>query len=111
MPCRDPMDWDVTPHRVERHGMDLADFEAALCGVFTAAEEGAVVGGLEGLLDVVDWKEAGVQRRVVKTWWRKHKAEDEARRAREAEEMRTAVLKAAALSKLTAEERAALGLK
>ena len=111
MPCRVEEDWDTTPRRVERHGMELADFEAALCGVFTAAEEGAVVGGLEGLLDVVDWKEAGIQRRVVKTWWRKHKAEDEARRLREAAEQRKATLKAAALSKLTAEERAALGLK
>lgn len=110
MPCRDPMDWDDVD-RSTRHGMSLSDFEAVLCGVFTAAESGAVTGGLDGLLDVIDWKEAGVQRRMVKTWWRGHKAEDERRRVREAEERRKADLKASALSKLTAEERAALGLK
>lgn len=109
MPCRVDEDWN--PRKETRNGMAIADFEAALCGVFTAVEAGAVAGGLDALLDAVDWKEAGVQRREVKTWWRSHKAEDERRRQREAAEKRKAELKATALSKLTVDERAALGLK
>ncbi len=109
MPCRVEEDWQ--PRKETRHGMAIADFEAALCGVFTAVETGAVAGGLDSLLDAVDWKEAGVQRREVKTWWRGHKAEDERRRQREAAEKRKAELKTSALNKLTAEERTALGLK
>ncbi len=111
MPCRVEEDWE--PRKETRHDMTIDDFEAVLCGLFTAMEKHPVSG--ENMLDLwlsnVDWKEAGVQRREVKTWWRKHKAEDERRRRLEAEERRKAELKASALNKLTAEERAALGLK
>jgi hypothetical protein len=62
-------------------------------------------------LSNVDWKEVGVKRRTVEAWWRKHKAEDEARRVREAAEKRKTELKAAALAKLSEEEKAALGIK
>lgn len=114
MPCRVDEDWDTTPRRVERHGMELADFEAALCGVFTAIErwgnDTTLEGRLKQMLDKVDWDDAGVRRKTVETWWKKHKKEDEERRAREAAARRKEELKAAAISKLSMEERAALGL-
>jgi hypothetical protein len=114
MPCRvDDEDWK--PRKETRHGMDIADFEATLCGVFTAAEEGAfaptVVGGVDGLLDVIDWKEAGVKRKTVEAWWKRHKAEDAARLARESAERRKAELRKVAIGKLTAEELEVLGIK
>ncbi len=109
MPCRD--DWGPTPTKETRHGLDIAAFEATLCGVFTAAEEGTVVGGLDGLLDVIDWKEAGVKRGHVEAWWKRHKKEDETRRAREAAEKRKADLRKIAIGKLSPDELEALGIK
>jgi hypothetical protein len=114
MPCRvDDEDWK--PRKETRHGMDIESFEATLCGVFTAAEEGAfaptVVGGLAGLLDVIDWKEAGVKRGHVEAWWKSHKKEDETRRAREAAEKRKADLRKIAIGKLSPDELEALGIK
>jgi PAS domain-containing protein len=109
MPCRD--DWsDRIPREETRHGMTISDFEAALCGILTAAQQGILIGRDDALLDLVDWQEAGVTRKKVNAWWRQHQKEDEQRRAREAAEQRKAQLKESALSKLTAEERAALGL-
>jgi hypothetical protein len=55
-----------------------------------------------------DWKKSGVSWERVQAWWCDHKAQDEARRQAEAEEL--ARKKAAALSKLTPEERALLGV-
>ena len=111
MPCRTD-DWDEPRVRKEvRHGMDIGSFEAVLCGILTAAENGISVLGPTGLLDNVDWKEAGVKRKTVETWWKNHKAEDEERRAREAAERRKAELRKVALGKLTAEELEVLGIK
>ena len=111
MPCRtDGWDEPVKPRKETRHGMDIADFEAVLCGILTAASEGILVGRVDGLMDVVDWKEAGVSRKTVEAWWKRHQKEDADRRAREAAEQRRTALKQSALKKLTAEERAALGL-
>lgn len=110
MPCRDPVDWDTQPET--RHGMRIEDFEAVLCGLFTALEGNEQANDMLPLwLRNVDWKEAGVTRKKVATWWKRHKAEDEARRVREAAEKHKAELKAAALAKLTPEEKAALGIK
>jgi hypothetical protein len=109
MPCRvDDEPWE--PRRETRHGMTIEDFEAVLCGVFTAADRGILIGRSDALMDVVDWKEAGVKRRTVETWWRQHQAEDAERRDREFAERKRADLRAAALGKLTNEERAALGI-
>lgn len=106
MPCRD---WTVDEAPLERrlHGMTIEDFEATLCGLFTLFEK---EGEIDWWTSRVDWKEAGVKRKTVETWWKKHKEEDAARRAREAAERRKEELKAHALSKLSAEERAALGI-
>jgi hypothetical protein len=114
MPCRD--DWN--DHRTveeTRHGMTMSHFEAAMCGILSAVEQYGNDTTLEGrvkmLFNQVDWKEAGVKRKTVENWWVKHKEEDAARRAREAAEKHKNELKASALSKLTIEERAALGVK
>lgn len=113
MPCRD--DWGVnitrTTPRENRHGMELSDFEAVLCGLFTALEGKEQINDMLPLwLSNVDWKEAGVTRKKVETWWKKHKAADETRRKLEAALRKKAELKASALAKLTTEEREVLGI-
>jgi hypothetical protein len=90
--------------------MAIEDFEAVLCGILTAADKGILIGRSDSLLDVVDWREAGVDRKLVDSWWKKHKREDELRRKKEAAERQRAALAQSALAKLTAEEKAALGL-
>lgn len=58
----------------------------------------------------VDWIEVGVKPAQVKTWWRRHLKQDEARRAQEAAEKERQRIKTQALSKLTEEEKKALGI-
>ena len=109
MPCRD--DWGPATQET-RHGMTIADFEAVLCGLFTALEGREQINDMLSLwLSNVDWKEVGVKRGAVEAWWKKHKAEYAARLAREAAEQYKAKLKASALAKLSEEEKAALGIK
>lgn len=106
MPCRDGGYEDevrVSRESVTEHRM----LEASMCGLLTQLEK---EGCLALWLERVDWAEAGVKRKTLEMWWKKHKKEDEARRAREAAAKRKEQLKASAISKLTAEERAALGL-
>jgi hypothetical protein len=111
MPCRTDDYWEPTV--TKRYGMDIHDFEAVLCGIFTEAENRAMRTGYDEfseLLYKVDWAEAGVSRKAVEAWWKGHKREDAKRRKAEAEKKRKEELKAAALSKLTPEERSALGV-
>jgi hypothetical protein len=105
MPCRDP-DWDI-PEVTKSFGMDIHDFEAVLCGMLTVLEKEERMFSL----DDVDWSEVGVSRKMVETWWEGHKREDERRRKKEAAEKRKAELRAAALNKLTNEEKEALGIR
>ena len=105
MPCRD--NWDA-PTKETRHGMTISHFEATLCGVFTLFEK---EGEIDWWLERVNWKEAGVKRKTVEIWWKKHKEEDAARRAYEEAAKRKEELKAHAMSKLTEAELIALGLK
>lgn len=107
MPCR-VEDWErPSISKEKRHGMTIDDFEAVLCGLFTEIEAD---GELILWLGDINWKEVGVTRRTVEGWWKAHKKEDEVRRARENAEKNKAELKAAALKKLSPEERAALGI-
>jgi hypothetical protein len=106
MPCRqdcgsfpDP-GTRANPTPATSYGLDLAEFEAALCGVLTVIEN---TNQLDKLLGKIDWKEAGVSRAKVEKWWAAHTAADKKRRQKEA-------LKTAALGKLTPAERKALGL-
>ena len=109
MPCSDGGYNDevrVSRDEVREHDM----LEAAMCGILTVLEASASGQSLDYLLGYVDWKEAGIKRKTLETWWKKHEKQDEERRAREAAARDKEQLKASAISKLTAEERAALGL-
>lgn len=109
MPCSDGGYNDevrVSRDDVREHDM----LEAAMCGILTVLESSASGQSLDYLLSYVDWKEAGIKRKTLETWWRKHKKQDEERRAREAAALNKEQLKARAMEKLTVEERAALGL-
>ena len=106
MPCRVD-DWDDVPKATKRHGLAIEDFEAVLCGIFTLLEADK---RLEIHLTDMDWSEVGVSRKMVEAWWAAHKKEDERRRAKEAAEKEKEEKRKAALAKLTAEDRKALGL-
>jgi hypothetical protein len=108
MPCRSD-GWDM-PETPKRNGMDIDQFEASLCAVFTVLEA-MNDAALDQLLDKVDWKEAGVKRGHVEAWWKRHKREDEDRRKREAAEKRKDDLRKIAIGKLTPEELAILGIR
>jgi len=113
MPCSDG-GWNdevrVSKEDVQEHNM----LEASMCGILTAIEkwgnDTTPEGRLKMLLDKVDWTEAGVKRKTLEMWWRKHKRLDEERRAREAAKRHEEELRASALAKLTLAERAALKL-
>lgn len=110
MPCFDG-GWSdevrVTRDEVAERKM----LEASMCGILTAFETKLGVDELNRVLDLVDWDEAGVERRTLGIWWTKHKKRDEERRAREEAIRRKDELKASGLGKLTAEEKIALGIK
>lgn len=106
MPCRVD-DYPTRYVSETRHGMTIADFEAVLCGILSEIE---FSDELDHFLGAVDWKEVGVSRKMVEAWWEAHKKEDERRRAKEAKEREKEERRKAALAKLTAEDRKALGL-
>ncbi len=110
MPCFDG-GWNdevrVSRDDVAEHNM----LEASMCGILTALESKLGVDELNKVLDLVDWDEAGVKRRTLGLWWKKHKEKDEKRRAHEAAEKRKEELRKVALGKLTAEELEVLGVK
>ena len=113
MPCMmHDEDWDNRSRK--NSGMTSQEFEAVLCGVFTSLVKRSTETGVDELFVVlrdVDWIEVGVKPAQVKTWWRRHLKQDEARRAQEAAEKERQRIKAQALSKLTDEEKKALGIR
>lgn len=110
MPCRSD-GWD-TPETPKRNGLDIDQFEATLCALFTMIEVNAPEGeSLKEALDKVNWREAGVKRGHVEAWWTRHKRQDEDRRKREAAEKRKAELRKVAIGKLTPEELDVLGIR
>lgn len=72
MPCYTP---PPTAEEMNAHGdMTQGQFEAVLCGVFTAIErEGATI---DECLGDLDWTEIGVDPDLVQKWWALHKARD-----------------------------------
>jgi hypothetical protein len=81
---------------------------AALCGILTILNN---AGTLDKTLRLVDYKEAGISRQYIETWWENHQAEDTRRRAQEVREKKRKILIAQAKGKLSTEERKALGLE
>jgi hypothetical protein len=107
MPCMDGGYEDevrVSRKTVSDHEM----LEASMCGLLTQLEK-------EGVIDLwlssVDWAEAGVKRKTLEMWWKKHKKEDESRRAREAATKRKDDLRKIAIGKLSPDELEVLGIK
>ena len=82
--------------------------EASMCGILTQLEK---EGCLALWLERVDWAEAGVKRKTLEMWWKKHKKEDEARRDREAAAKRKDDLRKIAIGKLSPDELEVLGIK
>lgn len=62
------------------------------------------------LLSGVDWEEAGVTKEEAQTWWDSYKELDRRRREQEELDRENARKREEALSKLTPEERALLGI-
>ena len=107
MPCRDGVYEDevrVSRESVTEHRM----LEASMCGLLTQLEK---EGCLALWLERVDWVEAGVKRKTLEMWWKKHKKEDEARRDREAAAKRKDDLRKIAIGKLSPDELEVLGIK
>lgn len=85
-------------------------FEALACGIFTQMDKQPIDGLLNDILDNLDYQEMGINRLDVEFWWKSHKSADEKRRAEEAQKAQIEELRILGLSKLTQEERKALGL-
>jgi arsenate reductase-like glutaredoxin family protein len=108
MPCRDD-----GPSRAEEEASaarrDLRQRDAMLCGVLAVLEQRGIA---NMVIEQVDYQEAGISVQDLHGWWKQHKAEDEARRAREAAarqaKERQEALVSSALNKLSAEEWDAL---
>ena len=100
MPCRDY----YSPPVVDRNSELL---KAGMCALLGHLES---VGSLRQVLDACDWKEAGVTKKEMMTWWKRHKQADKARREREQVKTRMQELRKSAITKLTEDECRALGL-
>lgn len=99
MPCYDPPEANDNV----KYGGRPSRTEALLCAILTLLEEQPFLAGTEDVFDIIDWEEAGVSRRWAENWWERHKIDDQKRR----EKLRA---KKSGLSKLTDEEKEALGL-
>lgn len=87
---------------------DQRNIPAMLCALATALEDSGL---LDSVLETVDYNEGGITRQWFDYWWADHKVEDQRRRAQERERKEAIIRRAAALNKLTPEERAALGVR
>ena len=101
MPCYDHRDYD-TNHAYDYTAKRLAFFEAIACMLMKHVSDGQ--------LTKQDFKNAGVTREAVDTWWKKHREEDARRIAQENEAARIEKIRISAINKLTKDEREALGL-
>ena len=106
MPCND----NYGTYLEDQAQKELAVVGPALCAVLSKLfEEQDLL--MEGFLNRINWKEAGVKKGTVLKWWAEHKKKDAARRQLE-ETVRIEVAKKdAALAKLTKDDREALGLQ
>jgi predicted acyl esterase len=93
MPCFD----GGVPYPPSREEVLTAKMPAVLCGIVTYM-------GIDVLVEMVNWQEAGVTPAEFREWWRLHQRDDEVRRVREARDKRRAELRLQAEGKLTPEE-------
>jgi len=89
---------------------------AMLCAIFNAASK--IPGGVEGMLDNLDYNECGVPRAYMRMWWNEHQEADRIRKEREltesirrAEEKARKEARKALISTLTPEQVKLLGVK
>lgn len=109
MPCLTYDPPDNTPSPVPDLKRQIADLEAALCAALTVLDNESENG--EDGIGMLNLKEAGVNEKKLRKWWASHKKRDADRRRAEYEKQRKEQLRASALSKLSDEERQALGIK
>lgn len=104
MPCIDSYPSELDKANAKERRI----LRASLCAVLTVLRDTAQI---DDVFSKVDWDDAGVTERALRTWWEKHQQQDAARKAREREERKQRKLRAGALAKLSKEELKALGLK
>ncbi len=104
MPCRD---WvaDEEDRQVAREEHEI--LETGMCAVLTVLENS---NQFEDMMATIDWDEAGISRWKLEKWWEDHKKKDAKRRAEAEKAARASELRKKALSKLSYEEKKALGL-
>jgi len=107
MPCRD---WTVEDEWRMKGAKEMSMLRASLCAVLTKMETNMPKKTFGQWMDAIDWKEAGVTKRELMTWWEEHKAADSRRRVREAKEAAEKKIRDEALAKLTPEEKKILGV-
>jgi hypothetical protein len=109
MPCRDGGAYDSPEYQRKLDKEKIAFLEASLCAALTAFENMKNYMSNDPF-DWIDYEEAGIKKEELTGWWNNHLHEDAARRKKEEKEKEKQDLKVSALSKLTEEERKALGL-
>jgi hypothetical protein len=115
MPCRD---WDestriqvVADHEKEARLQREIDFlEAALCGLIRSLPITGFV-TRKYPFERVNFKEAGIRRGQLQTWWEQHQIRDNRKVHEEMAEEARKKLRKKALAKLTPRERKLLGVK
>lgn len=110
MPCRDsesyqPMSIRGVPVDNPVHLRKIAFLEAALCMVLQAVQDSHPDTGVN-----FDYKQAGINKKELQTWWTNHQLKDQKRRRREARERADRRDRKAALEKLTSKEKRLLGI-
>jgi hypothetical protein len=108
MPCRDDYtadDYRVRTSNLQKKHDQLTRF---LCTVLHTLEEENELGHFAELFN---YKEGGITREELFAWWKEHKEEDARRKDAERKAREIQERRAAALAKLSKEERKLLGVK
>jgi hypothetical protein len=108
MPCYDGRDHDKS-NEVEL-GRQVKWYQAALCATVTALENN-MGEDVNEVADLLDFKEAGINRKDFVEWKQMHDAEDIARRAREAKKAADDNRRKELLASMSIEDRKLLGLR
>lgn len=101
MPCR------CDPEPEDYHYNELSARDAMLCGVLSALEH---LNSFDQVVENIDWHEAGISKKALLSWWKRHKEEDARRKLQEAKAKAKEEKVQKALSKLSKDERKLLGL-
>jgi hypothetical protein len=108
MPCYDGRERDSS-FEVEL-SRQVKWYKAALCAAVTALENN-MGKEVNEVADLLDFKEAGINRKDFVKWKQEHDAEDIARRAREAKKAADDNRRKELLASMSIEDRKLLGLR